>query len=85
MEIQAFLTLALPVLAGLAAVGSVLYIKIHRRSQLPARRGIGVAVPSHPLAPGQAHRWWRAYARGAGVLGVLLAAWAAWILYVAPG
>jgi hypothetical protein len=69
---EAFWTLAGPVLMGLAAVGAVLWIKITRRRQATQSGPFGGAVPANPLSAADARRMSRRYGMVAGVLVLLI-------------
>lgn len=66
-DLVAFLTIALPMLGGLFAVGAVLAIKIARRRQAPAPHPIDEMVPARPMSADHAARLVRRYSIAAAV------------------
>lgn len=83
MKIEAFLSIALPVIGALLAVGSVLWIKAMRRIQAPpatARRdNVADAVPARPVSGAQLDRWRRRYLLACAIAGAALIAYAIWL------
>lgn len=59
--LNAFWLLAWPLLMGLAAVGGLLWIKIHRRREGTTHPGMTGAVPVRPLSAADARQMARRY------------------------
>lgn len=69
---EAFWTLAGPVLMGLAAVGAVLLIKITRRRQATRSGQLGGTVPANPLSATDARRMSHRYGVAAAIVAGLV-------------
>jgi hypothetical protein len=93
MKVEAFLTLALPLIGALLAVGSVLWIKATRRVKAPPGAGrdpvrsigrqddIANVVPVRPVTAAQLDRWRRRYLYACALAGAALAAYALWLSF----
>jgi hypothetical protein len=91
MKLEAFLSIALPVIGALLAVGSVLWIKAMRRLQagraadIPPAAGTGrrddvaIAVPARPVTDAQLQRWRRRYLLACVLAAAALVAYAVWL------
>ena len=83
MKLEAFLSIALPVIGALLAVGSVLWIKAMRRVQAPSAPGrrdnVAEAVPARPVSGAQLDRWRRRYLFACAAVLLALVAYAIWL------
>jgi hypothetical protein len=79
MKLEAFLSVAIPAVAGLLAVSAVLFIKVKRRSQAATRRDVATVVQVRPIRNTQVTLFKRCIAGAAVVELVALAGYAAWL------
>lgn len=79
MKLEAFLSVAIPAIAGLLAVSAVLFIKVKRRSQAATRNDVATVVQVRPIRDTQVARFKRLIAGAAVVELIALAGYAAWL------